>query len=150
MKKSLPILGAFCLGLFISVSIIACAVDDEYNGNNPNEPTPQEEQVPYLVGLYTERPNDGTLEVTYDNGAIDGWVVNTDTDIPITLRAEIVNGSSVLVRYISFYKYEGPQEYTFQCNCDLHELKRNHTERYNALMSQIMMMWNIQLISVIR
>ena len=29
MKKSFSILGAFCLGLFISVAVIACAVDDD-------------------------------------------------------------------------------------------------------------------------
>ena len=54
MKKSFSILGAFCLGLFISVSIIACAVDGDYNGNTPGELTPQEEQVPYVVNIYSE------------------------------------------------------------------------------------------------
>ena len=29
MKKSFSVLGAFCLGLFISVAVIACAVDDD-------------------------------------------------------------------------------------------------------------------------
>ena len=29
MKKRFSILGAFCLGLFISVAVIACAVDDD-------------------------------------------------------------------------------------------------------------------------
>ena len=33
MKKSFSVLGAFCLGLFISVAVIACAVDDDYTGN---------------------------------------------------------------------------------------------------------------------
>ena len=146
MKKSFSILGAFCLGLFISVSIIACAVDDEYNGNNPSEPTPQEEQVPYVVGIYTDSTyDDKTLEFTYENGAIAGWVIKDNTDQPICrLRVEIVDGSSVLVRYTTAEMLVGPREFTFQCNCNLHKIKSKHTERYNALISQIMMWWHIQ------
>ena len=146
MKKSFSILGAFCLGLFISVSIIACAVDGDYNGNNLNEPTPQEEQVPYVVNIYSENDNYKSVETTYDSDCINGWRVSCNS-VTYTFRASIKDGNSVYVRCIEREGYwtTKPREQIYQCNCNLHELRREHIDRYNALISQIMMTWYAQL-----
>lgn len=152
MKKSFSILGAFCLGLFISVSIIACAVDDEYNGNNPNEPTPQEEQVPYVVNIYSENEECKLVEATYDGDCINGWCVYYEDDFSagngaaFTVRASIKDGNSVYIRYIGGTTHlRMPAEQIYQCNCNLQELRREHIDRYNALISQIMMTWCAQM-----
>ena len=152
MKKSFSILGAFCLGLFISVSIIACAVDDEYNDNNPNELTPQEEQVPYIVNIYSENEKCKLVEATYDGDCINGWYVYYGDDFSagngasLTVRASIKDGNSVYIRYIGAYRhFKLPAEQTYQCNCNLQELRREHIDRYNALISQIMMTWCAQM-----
>ena len=148
MKKSFSILGAFCLGLFISVSIIACAVDGDYNGNNLNEPTPQEEQVPYVVNIYSENEACKLVEATYDSDCINGWCLyyGSGNSAPVTVRAGIKDGNSVYIRYIGEMRpYIMPDEQTFQCNCNLQELRREHIDRYNALISQIMMTWCAQL-----
>ncbi len=34
MKKHVSIIGAFCLGLFISISILACASEDDFSPSN--------------------------------------------------------------------------------------------------------------------
>lgn len=39
MKKSVSIFGSFLLGLFISVAVIACAVDDDFRGGNTPQST---------------------------------------------------------------------------------------------------------------
>ena len=150
MKKSFSILGAFCLGLFISVSIIACAVDGDYNGNNPGELTPQEEQVPYVVNISSEKGVFKLVEATYDGDCINGWCLyygdDSNSGKSETVRVSIKDGNSVYIRYIYQYGlYMRPDEQTYQCNCNLHELRREHIDRYNALISQIMMTWWTQL-----
>ena len=150
MKKSFSILGAFCLGLFISVSIIACAVDDEYNGNNPNEPTPQEEQVPYVVNIYSEYEDIKSVEVTYDGvwNSINGWSVNYESwgsNKTVTVSISIKDGNSVYIKYIGARHIRMPDEQIYQCNCNLKELRSEHIDRYNALISQIMMTWFAQI-----
>jgi hypothetical protein len=152
MKKSFSILGAFCLGLFISVSIIACAVDGDYNGNNPGELTPQEEQVPYVVNIYSENETCKLVEATYDGDCINGWCLYYGDDFSagngatVTVRASIKDGNSVYIRYIGDRRpYIMPDEQIYQCNCNLQELRREHIDRYNALISQIMMTWCAQL-----
>ena len=151
MKKSFSILGAFCLGLFISVSIIACAVDGDYNGNTPGELTPQEEQVPYVVNIYSENDKykSVAVETTYDSDCINGWRVSYksgDSSVTHTFRATIRNSNSVYVICMDdYYWYPKQKEQIYQCNCNLQELRREHIDRYNALISQIMMTWCAQL-----
>ena len=151
MKKSFSILGAFCLGLFISVSIIACAVDGDYNGNTPGELTPQEEQVPYVVNIYSENEKCKLVEATYDGDCINGWCLYYGDDFisgnstTYTVRASIKDDNSVYIRFIGGIRpYIMPDEQTYQCNCNLQELRREHIDRYNALISQIMMTWYAQ------
>lgn len=145
MKKSFSILGAFCLGLFISVSIIACAVDGDYNGNNPGELTPQEEQVPYVVKILSENEFE-KIEATYDGDCINGWCVYykdrvTGNSSTFTVKVHI-NGNLVYIEYLNGYRHNDmPSEMRFSYRCNLHELRSEHIDRYNALISQIMMMW---------
>ncbi|MBR5821249.1 MAG: hypothetical protein IKY51_00175 [Alistipes sp.] len=146
MKKSFSILGAFCLGLFISVSIIACAVDSDYNGNTPGEQTPQEEQVPYVVNIYSENEKCKSVEATYDGDCINGWCLYYGNGNTFTVRANIKDDNSMYIRYIGGITHlRMPAEQIYQCNCNLQELRREHIDRYNALISQIMMTWCAQL-----
>ena len=137
MKKSFSILGAFCLGLFISVSIIACAVDGDYNGNNLNEPTPQEEQVPYVVKIHSENEK---IEATYDGDCINGWCLSVGSvtyNVGVTIRDNLV-----YIEYIDGIQPTNmPYGLRYSYNCHLHELRSEHIDRYNALISQIMMNW---------
>ena len=140
MKKSFSILGAFCLGLFISVSIIACAVDGDYNGNTPGELTPQEEQVPYVDKIHSENEK---IEATYDGDCINGWCLyygsgNSNTfTVRVTIRGNLVYIESINGNQLM----NMPRELRYSCRCDLQELRSEHIDRYNALISQIMMMW---------
>ena len=148
MKKSFSILGAFCLGLFISVSIIACAVDDEYNGNNPSEPTPQEEQVPYVVNIYSENEEFKSVEATYDGDCINGWRVYYEKgsySATYTFKVSFKDSNSVYIRCIDGNYNKKPKEQIYQCNCNPQKLRSEHINRYNALISQIMMTWHAQL-----
>ena len=84
MKKSLSILGSFCLGLFISIAVIACADDD---GTTNPLPTPSTVYSTYPKVLqmthseydeeytfyYDEKGRICRVHYFYDGGEVDGF-----------------------------------------------------------------------------
>lgn len=74
MKKSFSILGAFCLGLFISVAVIACAVDDD----SATKPSSKPSSTTYVYPKVTQikAPN---VDVNFEYDSI-GRICGYTTD----------------------------------------------------------------------
>lgn len=83
MKKSLSILGSFCLGLFISIAVIACADDDGTTNPLPTPSTvhstyPKVLQITHkeydleLTFYYDEKGRICRVHYFYDGGEVEG------------------------------------------------------------------------------
>lgn len=140
MKKSFSILSSFCLGLFISIAIIACATDDEYNGNNHNLTNPQNEPVAYIKSIiYNGEGFLDSVVVTYENEYINGWTVEWRLSAggKFNVNATLQDSCSILITHNGVWR----NNMVYTCNCDLRELRDKHVDSYNALISQIMIAW---------
>lgn len=139
MKKSFSILSSFCLGLFISIAIIACATDDEYNGNNRNLTNPQNEPVAYIKSISTGEGFLDSVVVTYENEYINGWTVEWRLSAggKFNVNATLQDSCSILITHNGVWR----NNMVYTCNCDLRELRDKHVDSYNALISQIMIAW---------
>lgn len=83
MKKSVSIFGSFLLGLFISVAIIACAVDDDFRGGN----TPQSTYsggILCSVGVLDEGRYIECVNVKYNADGIITEIVRGEDNISVS------------------------------------------------------------------
>ena len=80
MKRATSIISAFCLGLFISIGILACAVDD-YATPNANNPSSDLQLCTMEINLDDEYRH---TNISYGNdGRISAMTSITDYDVDI-------------------------------------------------------------------
>ena len=80
MKRATSIISAFCLGLFISIGILACAVDD-YATPNANNPSSDLQLCKMEIKLDDEYRH---TNISYGNdGRISAMTSITDYDVDI-------------------------------------------------------------------
>ena len=85
MKKAFSVLGAFCLGAFITIGVMACA--DDFSGYTPSTQSNSEATVVEIKRMY-----DGSSYFDYE------FIYDENSRI-------------VQVKYEDYFEYDGPHKY---------------------------------------
>ena len=86
MKKAFSVLGAFCLGAFITIGVMACA--DDFSGYTPSTQSNSEATVVEIKRVYNIGSSYRDYEFIYDE-----------------------NSRIVQVKYEYYYEDDGPHKY---------------------------------------
>ncbi|MBR4028428.1 MAG: hypothetical protein IKJ08_02445 [Alistipes sp.] len=142
MKRATSIISAFCLGLFISIGILACAVDD-YATPNANNPS-SDLQLCKMEVNYTPN-NYQHINISYNN---DGRISTITTIYHINVGSgdgghhertyNITYNQNKIIISFNDGTYEYNHDYIFNNELDYYSTESINNQVFNCLM---MLIW---------
>lgn len=130
MKKTLSVIGSFCLGVSLSIAVIACA-----NNNDHTTPLPEiqvNDCVPTILSYY--HGNFFDINFNYDdNGRLTGAKLHKDKDVE-EVSKEIsfnISYSGTTITIVEEINYRNGKTYTYSHTVTVSEDDIVNVQAYN-------------------
>lgn len=131
MKKTLSVIGSFCLGISLSIAVIACA-----NNNDHTTPLPEIQVNDCVPTILSYDHGYGTFDINFnydDNGRLTGAKLHKDKDVE-EVSKEIsynISYSGTTITIVEEINYRDSKTYTYSHTVTVSEDDIVNVQAYN-------------------